>query len=83
MVNRQGLFGVIGSLIVGLFGYKSIPEHKVSVDLLSNAGLYNTMIQDIKISADLGRTPVFELGRQAPYYNYVNFPTNIKSEIES
>lgn len=37
---------------------------------------YSTMIQTIKISADISRQEIFELGRKVPYYLYVNFPIN-------
>lgn len=38
--------------------------------------LYSTMIQSIKISADLSRKEIYELGRKGPYCRYVKFPIN-------
>ena len=38
-------------------------------------------IQSINISADLGREAIYELGSMAPYFRYVRFPLEIKSEF--
>jgi hypothetical protein len=38
-------------------------------------------IQSITISADLGREAIYELGSMAPYFRYVRFPLEIKSEF--
>jgi hypothetical protein len=38
-------------------------------------------VQSINISADLGREAIYELGSMAPYFRYVRFPLEIKSEF--
>lgn len=47
-------------------------------DELRNRPYLNSM----SISANLGREAIFELGRMAPYFRYVNFPVEITSEFE-
>jgi hypothetical protein len=42
----------------------------------------NRKIQSITISTDLGRDSINELGRQSPYFRYVNFPVEVTSEFE-
>ena len=43
---------------------------------------YGAHIQSITISADLGRDPINELGRKAPYHRYVTFPVEVTCDIE-
>ena len=38
-------------------------------------------LQSVSISADLGREAINELGSMAPYFRYVNFPLEIRSEF--
>ncbi len=45
-------------------------------------GTFTGCIQSITISADLGREEIFELGRKSPYFRYVTFPVEVRSEIE-
>ncbi len=39
-------------------------------------------IQSIRVSANLGRENLLELGRRGPYFRFVNFPVEVTSEIE-
>lgn len=39
-------------------------------------------LQSVKISADLGREPIYELGSFKPYHRYVKFPLEVSSEFE-
>lgn len=39
-------------------------------------------IQSVKVSMNLGREQIRELGRRTPYYRYIKFPVEITSEIE-
>ena len=48
----------------------------------SGGGIDGTRLQSIKISTDLGREAIFELGRMAPYFRYVKFPVEVTSEFE-
>ena len=43
--------------------------------------IYAAMIQPIKISADLSREEIYELGRKCPYKQYMNFPVSITTEF--
>lgn len=42
----------------------------------------NSRLNNITISTNLGREAIFELGRMAPYFRYVNFPVEVTSEFE-
>lgn len=42
----------------------------------------NTKIQSVKVTMNLGREQIRELGRRTPYYRYIKFPVEITSEIE-
>jgi hypothetical protein len=39
-------------------------------------------LQNISVSANLGRESILELGAMAPYFRYVNFPLEITSEFQ-
>lgn len=39
-------------------------------------------IQNISVSADMGREPIMELGHKGPYYRYVSWPVEVTSEFE-
>jgi hypothetical protein len=42
----------------------------------------NTLhLQNIKISTDVGRTEIFELGRKGVFYRFANFPVEVTTEI--
>jgi hypothetical protein len=42
----------------------------------------NSRLNNVTISTNLGREAIFELGRMAPYFRYVNFPVEVTSEFE-
>jgi hypothetical protein len=46
------------------------------------SGVFGAHVQNITISADLGRDNLNELGRKGPYFRYVNFPVEVSTEIE-
>lgn len=46
------------------------------------SGVFGAHIQSITVSSDLGRTPINELGRKSFYFRYINFPVEIRTEIE-
>jgi len=50
-------------------------------NVLDAGGNYNCHVQRISISADLGRTPMFELGRRGAYHRFANYPVRVTSEI--
>jgi hypothetical protein len=39
-------------------------------------------VQSISVSVDLGREPIFELGRRLPYTRFATFPVEVTSAIE-
>ena len=46
------------------------------------SGFGNAKIQSIRVSCNLGRDQMFELGSRQPYFRYVNFPTEVRSDFE-
>ncbi len=48
----------------------------------TNGQDYDAHIQSIKVSTNLGREQLFELGRRGPYHRYVTFPVEVKVDIE-
>ncbi len=50
-------------------------------DLAVN-GFYNAKIQSVKTSVNLGRQQMLELGTRGPYFRYVQFPVEVKTDIE-
>lgn len=48
----------------------------------ATAGTYNTHVQSIKASTNLGRTALYEVGRRGVYYRYATFPVEVRTEIE-
>lgn len=45
-------------------------------------GAFAARVQSIRVSANLGRDQLFQLGKRSPYYRYVNFPVSVTTEIE-
>jgi hypothetical protein len=45
-------------------------------------GSYAVPLQSVSISADLGRTPIYELGRKSPFIRYVNPQIEVRTEYE-
>lgn len=45
-------------------------------------GDYGAHLQSIRITCNLGRDALLELGRRGPYHRFVNFPTEVRSEFE-
>lgn len=50
---------------------------------LQSNGAYGAHISSIRVSANLGREQLFELGHKNPYYRYVNFPVQVSTSIET
>lgn len=48
---------------------------------LRSDGSYSCALQSIRISADLGREAIYELGHKGPYYRFINFPIQVGTEI--
>lgn len=45
-------------------------------------GVYDVSVNSISVSADLGRDAITQLGRKTPYFRYVNFPVEVRTDIE-
>lgn len=45
-------------------------------------GLFGVHFQSIKHSVNLGREQILELGQKAPYFRYVQFPVEVRSDYE-
>lgn len=43
---------------------------------------FGAHITSIKVSTNLGREQLFELGRRGPYHRYVTFPIEVRTDIE-
>lgn len=46
-------------------------------------GNYGCHLQSIRVSLNLGRDQLFELGRRGPYHRFVTFPVEVRTEIET
>ena len=46
-----------------------------------SGGVYGAHIQSFSASTELGREDLFELGRRGNYHRFVNFPTEVTTEI--
>lgn len=49
---------------------------------LQTDGTYLVPLQTVTITSDLGRDEIFELGRKSPYFRFVTFPVEVRTEIE-
>jgi len=46
------------------------------------AGQYGCHVHNISVSANLGREPIYELGRRFYYFRYVSYPVQVSCDIE-
>lgn len=47
------------------------------IESIKEENPYSAHIQNIKVSTNLGREEIFELGRKGPYCRLVNFPVKV------
>jgi len=47
-----------------------------------STGDFGAHIQSIRTSVNLGRTPLYELGRKIPYFRTVDFPVEVRTDFE-
>ena len=80
-VNRREdvLFGASAS-------YTLLPTELPGIDsdgynVPDSAGNFPCRVQRISMNADLGREPMFELGRRGAYHRYATYPVEVTSEI--
>lgn len=69
-----------GTLLPG--GTNGIPGISSSGTNDKTSGVFGAHVQSISVSADLGREPIYELGRKAAYFRFVNFPVEVTCDIE-
>lgn len=72
-------------------GYCVLPANLPGVTIFGGSG-YNLLdpvtgayamhIQSIRTSVNLGRTPLYELGRKIPYFRTVDFPVEVRTDFE-
>ena len=48
----------------------------------NSGNTFEAHIQSIRISTNLGRDALYELGRRGPYFRYATFPVEVRTEIE-
>lgn len=49
---------------------------------LASDGFYTVKFQSVRVTTNLGRDQLLELGHKAPYFRYVNFPVEVRSDFE-
>lgn len=59
-----------------------LPTGAAGIPVPSGRSVARPYINNVTISADLGREAIQELGAFAPYFRYVNFPLEVTSEFE-
>lgn len=61
----------------GVDGVTSGGYNVIGVD-----GNFGAHVQSVRVQANLGRESLNELGRKGPYHRYVNFPVEVRCDIE-
>jgi len=64
-------------LPLDIYGVSNTGRNVVAAD-----GTWTVPVQSITVSCDLNRTDVNQLGRKTYYIRYINFPVEIRTEIE-
>lgn len=63
-------------------GQSILPTGKAGIPIPSGREINRPYVQSVTLSADLGREAIYELGAMAPYFRYVRFPLEVKSEFQ-
>lgn len=53
-----------------------------SNDLITATSGYSVHFQSIKVTCNMGRESIYELGTRQPYYRYINFPVQVTTDFE-
>jgi len=81
--RRQNVvFGSGANVSLLPWGAGGIPGVSAGGFNMESNGIYNASVQNITVSADLGRESINELGRRNPYFRYVTFPVEVTTDIE-
>ncbi len=51
-------------------------------NVIFSDGFYTVKFQSIRVTANLGRDELLELGHKAPYFRFVNFPVEIRTDFD-
>lgn len=60
----------------------TLPTGPGGIPIPSGRDVSRPYVNNVTISSNLGREAIYELGRMAPYFRYVNFPVEVTSEFE-
>jgi hypothetical protein len=63
-------------------GSSVLPTGDAGIPVPKDRTVARPYVNNVTISSNLGREAIFELGRMAPYFRYVNFPVEVTSEFE-
>ncbi len=63
------------------FSNTTLPTGTAGIPIPSGRNLNRPYVQNVTISADLGREAIQEFGAMAPYFRYVRFPLEVRSEF--
>lgn len=78
--------GVIATGTVWQRQYTRLPTEIAGISASGTndltAGVFGAHVRRINVSANLGRDQLLELGRRGPYFRYVNFPVEVRTDIE-
>lgn len=85
IARRQNvIFATLTDTILPAGNFGGIPGISASgTNDKGSDGQYGTHVSQISVSANLGRTPLYELGRRAPYFRYLDFPVEVTTEIST
>lgn len=59
-----------------------LPTGAAGIPIPAGRSISRPYVNSMSVSSNLGREAIFELGRMAPYFRYVNFPVEVTSEFE-
>jgi len=59
-----------------------LPTGTAGIPTPSGRSVARAYVQSVTLSADLGREAIQELGSMAPYFRYVRFPLEVRSEFQ-
>ena len=64
------------------FSNTVLPTGEAGIPVPQDRGIARPYVQSVTISADLGREAIQEIGSMAPYFRYVRFPLEVRSEFQ-
>jgi hypothetical protein len=64
------------------FANTVLPTGDAGIPVPEGRSINRPYVQSVTISADLGREAIQEIGAMAPYFRYVRFPLEVRSEFQ-